>query len=236
MLPSRLRLLSPFAAAALLALATACPASAHVVEHAGPYTIEVGWQREPTYVGDANGVQIIVSRGENKPITDLTADDLKAVVSTGGQQTRELTFEPAFDPEEMEGTLGEYDAPIKPTAPGDYTFHITGSIHGQGVDITVTSGDATFDTVKGTSDIEFPTKLPTLPEIATRLERIDARLTAAQAPASGQAAVEAAQTSAGDARSAADRALLIGGGIGTAGLVVAALALVVAVRGRPAAV
>ena len=231
MFPVRFRLIPPIVAAGLLALVTAGPVAAHVVEHAGPYTIEVGWQHEPTYVGDANGVQIVVHDKDDKPVIDLKGDDLKVVVSTGGQQTGELTFEPGFDAEEMEGNLGEYDAPILPTAPGDYTFHITGSIHGRAVDITVSSGDQTFDTVKGTSDIEFPTKLPTVPEIVTRLDRIDARVTSSQAPGGPtQAAVDTAQASARDARSAADQAQLVGGALGAAGLIVAVIALAVAVR------
>jgi hypothetical protein len=204
-------------------------ASAHVVEHAGPYTLEIGWQHEPTFVGEANGVQLIVHDRADKPVTDLKEDDVKVVVSTAGQQTGELTFEPGFDAEEMEGPLGEYDAAILPTAPGEYTFHLTGAIHGQKVDITVTSGDETFDSVKGTADIEFPAKLPTVPEIVTRLDRIDARLAA---PPSGptQAAVDAAQASAADARSAADRALLVGGGLGALGLVVGLLGVGLAFR------
>jgi hypothetical protein len=213
------------------ALAAFAPASvsAHVVEHAGPYTLEIGWQHEPTYVGEANGVQLIVHDAADKPVIDLKVDDVKVAVSTASQQSGELTFEPGFDPEEMEGPLGEYDAPILPTAPGDYTFHITGAIHGTKLDITVTSGDATFDTVKGTADIEFPTKLPTLPEVVTRLDRVDARLAAAQS-APTQAAVDAAQASAADARAAADRALLVGGSLGAVGLVVGLLGVAIGYR------
>ncbi len=217
--PNRLAAATIAAVATAGALVAFAPASvaAHVVEHAGPYTLEIGWQHEPTYVGEANGVQLIVHDAADKPVTDLKADDVKVVVSTAGQQSGELTFEPGFDPEEMEGPLGEYDAAILPTAPGDYTFHLTGAIHGSKLDVTVTSGDKTFDTVKGTADIEFPTKLPTLPEVVTRLDRIDARLAAAQSGPS-QAAVDAAQASAADARAAADRALLVGGGFGAVGL------------------
>jgi hypothetical protein len=214
--------------AAMLALLSAGIVSAHTVRHAGPYSLEIGWQHEPTYVGEANGVQMIVHDASGKGITDLTTDDVKVVVSTGGQQTGQLTFAPGFDLEEQSGTFGEYNAPIMPTAPGDYTFHITGSIHGQAVDIIVTSSDQTFDTVRGTTDIQFPMKLPTLTEIVTRLDRIDARQANNTGPT--QAAVNAAQASANDAHQAADRALLVGGGIGLAGLVVGAWSLVVARR------
>ncbi len=225
------------ATAVTAALATAgaltafgpAPASAHVVEHAGTYTLEIGWQHEPAFVGEANGVQLIVHDAADKPVTDLKADDVKVVVSTAGQQSGELTFEPGFDPEEMEGPLGEYDAAILPTAPGEYTFHLTGAIRGTKLDITVSSGDETFDMVKGTADIEFPTKLPTLPEIVTRLDRLDTRLVAAQSGPT-QAAVDAAQASAADARVAADRALLLGGGLGAVGLVVGLLGVAMALR------
>lgn len=214
--------------AVFLALLSAGIALAHVVKQAGPYVLEIGWQHEPTYVGEANGVQIIVHDADDQPVTDLTEDDVKVVVSTGGQQSGELTFAPGFDLAEGEGPLGEYNAPIVPTAPGDYTFHLTGAIHGEPIDITVTSSDETFDSVQGTSEIEFPTKLPTVTEIVTRLDRIDARIGTASLPT--QAMVDAAQASAAEARQAADRALLVGAGIGFVGLLVGIVAVIIARR------
>jgi hypothetical protein len=212
------------------ALMVAAPTLAHVVEHAGPYTLEIGWQHEPTYVGESNGVQVIVHDARDDPVTDLASDDLKVVVSTGGQQTGELTFEPGFDLEEMEGPLGEYDAAIVPTAPGDYTFHLTGSIHGQALDITVTSGAETFDTVKGTSDLEFPTKLPAVSEMVTRLDRIDARIAALPQGGPTQADLNEALAAANDAQAAAQRALIVGTAVGLAGLIVGTLGVGLALR------
>ncbi len=215
---------------ALLVLAVG-PASAHVVEHAGAYTIEVGWLHEPTYVGESNAVQVVIHDAGSQPVTDLAADDLKVVVTTSGQQSAELTFEPGFDQVDMEGPLGQYDAAIQPTAPGDYTFHITGAIHGTAVDITAATSAETFDTVKGTSDLEFPVKLPTITEISTHLDRLDARVaTTGTSAGPTQASVDAAVASAADARAAADRALLVGGGTGLAGLIVGAIGLYVAAR------
>jgi hypothetical protein len=207
--------------AVLFGLLVASVAYAHVVKQAGPYTVEIGWQHEPTYVGEANGVQVIIHDADENPITDLGTDDLKVVVSTGDQQTGELTFEPGFDLEEGEGPLGEYNAPIMPTAPGDYTFHLTGTIHGEPIDIMVTSSDETFDTVKGTADIQFPTKLPALPDVVTRLDRIDDRLASDTGPT--QEAVDAAQRRA-------DLALLVGGGLGFLGILIGAGSLVVGRR------
>ena len=208
--------------AVLIGLLLAGVAYAHVVKQAGPYTLEIGWQHEPTYVGEANGVQVIVHDADENPITDLGTDDLKVVVSTGDKQTGELTFDPGFDLEEGEGPLGEYNAPIMPTAPGDYTFHLTGAIHGQAIDITVTSSDETFDTVKGTADIQFPTKLPALPDLVTRLDRIDERLSNNVGPS--QEAVDAAQQRA-------DLALMVGGGLGFLGVLIGASSLILG-RGR----
>lgn len=215
----------------LLTALTAGGAAAHVIEPAGPNSIEVGWQHEPTYVGEANGVQIVIQTADGKPVTDLGPDDLTVIVSTGGDQTSPLSFEPGFDPVEMEGPLGEYDAPIVPTAPGDYTFHVTGTIHGASVDFTVTSGAETFDPVRDPSELQFPAKLPAMGEVATRLDRVDGRITALGDPTTG---AQAALTAALDAKSAADRALLVGAGIGLLGVIVGGIGVVLALRrGRP---
>ena len=92
--------------AVLFSLLVASVASAHVVKQAGPYSLEIGWQHEPTYVGEANGVQVIIHDADDQPITDLATDDLKVVVSTGDQQTGELTFEPGFEHSRAAGWPG----------------------------------------------------------------------------------------------------------------------------------
>lgn len=233
MKPGTIRMVGSILAAGALALATAGVAAAHAVETAGSYTIEIGWQHEPTYVGEANGVQVIVTGPDDVPVTDLASGDLTVVVSTGSAQSSPLTFDPGFDPIEMSGPLGEYDAPIVPTAPGDYTFHLTGTIHGQAVDVTLTSGDETFDTVKDPSGLQFPATLPTTGEIVTRLDRIDARIAAlGTSTGPSQASVDAAAAKAADAAAAADRALLIGGGIGVVGILVGLYGVLLAIRSR----
>ena len=219
----------------MLALLVSGTSLAHVLEKAAPYTIAFGWQHEPTYVGEQNAVQVIVTDSTGNPVTDLGAEDLKVVVSTGGQQTGELTFDPGYDQDTGLGTKGEYDASIMPTAPGDYTFHLTGSIHGTKVDFTETSSDTTFDTAKGTTDIEFPTKQPSATEIVTRLDRIDARIAGLPQAGATKADVDAAQAAATDARNAAQQALLVGGGVGLAGILVGALGVFLALRARPRA-
>jgi hypothetical protein len=196
-------------------------ASGHVVETSGPYHLEIGWHVEPTYVGQPNAVEATITDDKGQPITDLGPDDLQATISTAGQTSPKIAFEPAFDLEEGDGVPGQYIAPLVPTAPGDYTFEIAGTIHGTSVDIKVTSSDSTFDPVAGTSDLEFPVKLPTMAEVSTHLDRLDSRVQDSTAAAAAQGA--------------ADRALLVGGGAGLLGLVVALIAVVVAMRARRSA-
>jgi hypothetical protein len=205
---------------------------AHVHEDVGPYSLEIGWKVEPAYVGQPNGVQVAIHDARDRPVTDVGADDIKVVVSTADQQSQPIAFDPGWDPEDGTGPVGEYDAALVPTAPGDYTFHITGTVKGQAVDILLSSSETTFDAVLGTSDAEFPVKLPTMAEVVTRLDRVDARIGELQGGGGPtQGAVDTAQAAATDARAAADRALLVGAGLGILGTVLAVAALAVA-RGR----
>lgn len=203
---STLRAAAVPAVAALLVLAFAQPVLGHIVVDVGPYHLAIGWVHEPTYVGEENAVEVFVTDTANKTVDDLTPDDLKVVVSTGGQQSDPLALAPSFDPDTGLGRHGDYLAPIIPTSPGDYTFHVTGSIHGTAVDQTATSSDSTFDSAVAPTVIQFPAKLPTLGDIATRFDRQDAR---AQQAASDTTA----------ARDAADRAMTVGVAVGVVGIV-----------------
>jgi hypothetical protein len=223
-------------AALLVSLALAPAASAHEGIEVGEYLVEVGWLNEPAFVGQPNAVQVtVIHHADEKPVTDLAADALSVVVSTAGTDSASLALTAAFDDIEMTGPLGEYDAALVPTAPGDYSFHITGSIKGTAVDLKLDSGEETFDPVVSSNDLQFPAKVPDLGEVATRLDRIDGRITALQSAAPGSDALAAAQAAAAAANSAANaanQALLIGALLGGAGLVLAAIALAMTLRAR----
>ena len=218
-------------------------ADAHIVKTFGPYTVALGWVHEPTYVGEQNAVQVVIKDAAGKAVTDLNDGDLKVTVAVGGKTSDPLDLLNTFDPDTGLGVPGDYEAPIIPTAPGDYTFHLTGSIHGTAVDETATSSDSTFNSAVDATGIQFPNQLPALTDIITRLDRIDARLSASPAPSSGAAAaasaapvdnsaVDAATAAAASAQSAAITALLVGGVIGGAGVIIGLAALVLAMRGR----
>jgi hypothetical protein len=224
-----LRYATAIAVAFGLILAAASAAAAHVVEQVGPYSVALGWLDEPAYVGAQNAVQVIVKDANGDPVADLASGDLTVVVSTGSQQTDAMPLDPSFDEDTGLGRQGELLAWLIPTAPGDYTFHLTGSIHGQAVDETATSSDTTFDAVKGAADAEFPTKLPSLDELSTRADRLDSRIGTASD------ASRAAQAAASSARDDASRALVAGAAIGGAGVILGLVALFVAVRRAPRA-
>ncbi len=204
--------------ALLATLLVSGTAQAHVLKDFGSYSVALGWVVEPTHLGEVNAVQVVVKDHAGKPITDLANGDLKVVVSAGGQQSGALPLLNRFDPDTGLGVPGDYEASIIPTVAGDYTFHLTGSIHGTPVDETATSSDSTFNSVVGSTDIEFPAKLPALSDVSTRLDRLDGRLSALSDGTSGSTA------------------LVVGVGIGGLGFVVGLVAIVVALRGRrPAA-
>jgi len=201
-------------------LVAAPTASAHTHVHVGAYELTIGWGVEPTYVGVPNLVELSITDEAGDPVTDLEPGDITVVVSTAGASTEALPLEPQFVVGVF-GTPGQYGADLLPTVPGDYTFQFAGSLKGETVDVTVASGEDTFSPVQASTDVEFPVKVPTMAEVAERLERIDARI---------QDATAGAQASADAAVEAANRATLVGAGIGSLGLVVAVIALLVAWR------
>jgi len=222
-------------------------ADAHIVKTFGSYTVALGWVHEPTYVGAQNAVQVVIKDAAGKAVTDLNDGDLKVTVTVGGKTSDPLDLLNTFDPDTGLGIPGDYEAPLIPTAPGDYTFHLTGAIHGTAVDETATSSDATFNSVVDATGIQFPNQLPALTDIITRLDRIDARLSASPAPSGAPAAsagaaapstepiynaVDAASAAAANAQTAANNALLLGGVIGGAGVIIGLAALAMAMRGR----
>lgn len=158
----------------VLVIGVNAPAFAHVEKAVGRYKFTVGWGTEPTYAGVENSVQLILAAANGKPVTDL-GDSLKVTVEFQGQ-TATYGLETTFDPDSGQGTPGDYRAFFIPTRPGDYTFHFTGSIHGQKVDQSFTSSSTTFDPVKDPSEVMFPAKDPSAGDLANRVVAVDGRV------------------------------------------------------------
>jgi hypothetical protein len=234
-----LRILAAGVVLALLAM-TPSLAAAHILKTFGPYSVALGWKVEPTYVGSPNAVQVIVKDSKGNPVTDIPDGDLSVVVSIAGQSTAALSLNNAFDSDTGLGIPGDYEAPIDPTVPGDYTFHLTGKIHGVKVDETATSSDSTFNSVVDSSTVDFPTKLPSIADLTTRIDRIEARASAAPGAGAGpdaatiaqgaQSAAADAATAAASANSSASTALQVGVLVGAIGIILGGAALILSLR------
>ena len=171
-----------------IGLTLAASATAIALAHAeidvgdGQYVMEVGFRDEPAYAGLPNALALSVERyatGGTEPVNDLAAT-LSADVSRDGQSMT-LPLVPVGE--------GAYEAAFVPTATGDYTFHISGTIGEATVDESVTSGPTTFNSVEPLSTIEFPQSLPDPAQLQTAVT--DASTAATTARALGIAGVVA---------------------------------------------
>jgi hypothetical protein len=181
-----IRLLSAAAAATAVALVAVVPASAHEVRTVGAYEFTVGWLHEPAYADEQNAVQFILKDSKGNPVDNL-GDTLKVEVIYQTQKMPALSPTATWDPDTGLGMHGEYLASLIPTRAGNYTFHFTGAVNGQAVDQSFTSSPTTFDAVKEPAAVEFPAQDPTRGQISQKLDRIDPRITAAQATAKNDA-------------------------------------------------
>jgi hypothetical protein len=164
-----------------LLLLPATPALAHAEHDEGDLVFAVGFADEPAYAGQPNAATMIVTHHE-EPVTDLAPGDLEVEIGFGGQTTV-VEAVPAFEVGEW-GTPGEYRAPFIPSEPGAYTFHVTGTVDGEAVDFSMTSGAKTFDEVQDPAAAMFPAMdSPTNTDLATKIDQGDARADAAIASA-----------------------------------------------------
>jgi hypothetical protein len=126
----------------------------------GQYQIVVGFMNEPVFAGDKSGLEFWVTEvstatpaagqqeGDGTPVEDLD-ETLQAEVLFE-DQTLALPLSPLF------GEPGGYRSVFFPTAPGDYTFRIYGTIDGTEIDESFTSGPETFSPVADPAPRQFP--------------------------------------------------------------------------------
>lgn len=144
---------------ALLALPAA--ATAHEVREVGELQFTVGFMDEPVFTDQKSGLEFRVARGD-EPVEGLE-ETLQAEVIYSGQ-SRELPISPRF------GDPGWYESVFFPTAAGPYTFHISGTIDGQEIDESFTSGPDTFGEVQDAASGQFPVAFPATGDIARDAE------------------------------------------------------------------
>jgi hypothetical protein len=119
-------------------------ALAHETVESGNYVFEVGWLQEPVVVGERNGLDLFVASKDapEEGVADITT--LQFTVEYGSDsQSYELV--PAED------DPGHYSAAFIPTVEGQYTFHLTGTINGEAVHVSVEPEE-----VIGAGELAFP--------------------------------------------------------------------------------
>jgi hypothetical protein len=137
-----------FTVAAALALLS-IPVHAHEGREVGENVIVFGWRVEPAYTTLLNGPEFTVEHHDSGEAVEGLEETLRLEVSFGGK-SKVLKLRAVF------GEPGHYTADLIPTQPGDYSFHLTGTIGDLTVDETFSSVDGEFSTVEPISDIQFP--------------------------------------------------------------------------------
>ncbi|MGH2772995.1 MAG: hypothetical protein ACRDIU_07670 [Actinomycetota bacterium] len=169
-------------ALAVLCLAAglmAGPAVAHERRAVGGHLLVVGWADEPAYTGFKNAIQIRLSNAAtNEPVTDLAEGELKVSVQFGDEESESMPVEPRFRVGAF-GDPGDYQADLIPSRPGTYSYHLIGTIKGEKVDEKFTCGEETFDCPRAPSEVEFPAKDPSSADLASRVQRMDSRVSSA---------------------------------------------------------
>jgi hypothetical protein len=150
----------------------ASPASAHERRTVGPYTFVVGWIVEPSYLGQLNALDLTVTETATSKAVEGLEKTLKADITTGGATTA-LTIASRF------GLPGKYQGQVLPTKTGDYIFHITGTVNTTQIDEKFESGPGRFGGIEDIASLQFPNKVPSNADLASKLDDANGKLTIA---------------------------------------------------------
>lgn len=174
-------------------------ALAHESRDVGKYQFVVGFFVEPAYEGQKNGLDLRV-RVPGTPVTPVLGLEktLQVEISFVGNDKKVTKPVRAVS---AANSPGQYTADVLPTQAGQYRFRIFGTIEGQQVNETFTSGEK-FSNVERGSDLTFPDDLP-------QVRSIEGAATDAQATA--DAAASAASTARALAIGALALAVIAGG-------------------------
>lgn len=156
---------------------------AHEEVETGSYLLVVGWNNEPVIVGEPNGLDLFISlKDEHAEEEGHTEGDEHAAAEgvTGAEATLKLTVEyggvsRTYDLRPAFGQPGGYTASITPTREGQYTFHFTGKLGEEDVDVSVEPQEVT-----PASEFAFPEELPSARDLETKLTAAQAQTQTAQ--------------------------------------------------------
>jgi hypothetical protein len=202
-----------------IALLTFVPAiaSAHAERTVGPFDLEIGFRDEPVYVGVPNAVFLELMKNGHE-VADV-GDSLTVTLGFGDQTSDPIVFEPMEDP-------GQFQAPFVPSQAGAYTFTLSGSVDGDPLELSITSGPKTFEEAQDVAAATFPlVQYPTNADLASRIEQESERTSTDIGTVTSDVAA------AKDAASSAKTVGMIGIAVGALGLIVGAAALATRKRG-----
>jgi hypothetical protein len=157
-------------AVVVLAALVALPltASAHEEIDSGDYHFEIGWVNEPVVLGQRNGLDLFVATKDDPEVGLADISTLTFTVEYGGVNK-------SFDIVPVEGEDGHYIAPFVPTRQGQYTFHITGSIQGESIDVSVEPEE-----VITPDSVSFPESLASAAEMTAQIETAQGQMRTAK--------------------------------------------------------
>lgn len=161
------RVLIALSAGVLVALC-ASPATAHETREIGEYEFVVGWYDEPAFANQKNGPEVTITNADGKPV--VKGVDLQVEIGFQGE-TMAAELEPAF----VVGVFGEpgnYKTDIYPTRAGTWTFRIFGTVQGQDVNETFTSGPDTFGDIEDPREAAFPVEDPSTAELNDLVQQV----------------------------------------------------------------
>lgn len=149
-------------------LAVSAHQPAHEEVESGNYVLEVGWNVEPVIVGQPNALYLFVAAKDEpeQGLSDITT--LQFTVEYGGASH-------TYDLVPVEDKPGTYTAGFIPTREGQYTFHFTGKINEEDVDVSVEPEEVT-----PAGDLAFPEASPSTRDLETKLASAQAQTQTAQ--------------------------------------------------------
>lgn len=204
-------------AALVTPLLVPTPALAHERREIGPYTFVVGWENEPSFASQKNGVSLRIFRTDNNEAVEEAEKTLKLEVIQGSVR-REFPLRGVFR------TPGSYTSDIVPAKEGDYRFRFFGIVGTTNVEQVFDSAEGKFNKAESLQTIMFPAA--------------ETAAVPGGAPAAGPASAELSQLSKDvvaarvEATSASTFAT-IGAFAGVLGAILGVLALVSSARNRP---
>jgi hypothetical protein len=151
--------------------------AAHEKHPVGRLHLTIGWEDEPAFTGSKNAVSVAVADAKGSAVADASGVSLSVEVTFGDERV-------VLPLHQVWGRPGEFRAWLIPTRPGTYSFHVTGKIKDQPVDVRSTCSEKTFDCVSDASTLHFPVKDPSIGQLAESVGRALPRADRAVAEAS----------------------------------------------------